>query len=193
MELNRRGPSALSLEIPPWLDEIARDFSEPLVDDEARMALAIRLSAENVARGGGPFGAAVFLEQSLLAVGVNLVLASGFSIAHAEIVALLRAQAAFGKDAPLTLPPLTVYASTEPCCQCFGALVWGGVRRLVCAATTADAEAIGFDEGPKPEHWVELLERRGVSVVQGLRRSDAVSVLQGYAAQGGLIYGKPAS
>ncbi|HEY4103829.1 MAG TPA: nucleoside deaminase [Polyangiaceae bacterium] len=192
MELNARAPSALTLEIPSWLDEIAHDFPTLLGDDEARMALVIRLSAENVARGGGPFGAAVFLEQRLLAVGVNLVLASGFSLAHAEIIALLRAQVELGKGATLALPPLTLYASAEPCCQCFGALVWAGVRRLVCGATTTDVEAAGFDEGPKPERWVDLLEQRGVSVVEGMQRSDAVSVLRDYVAQGGVIYGKRA-
>ncbi len=101
---------------------------------------------ENVARGGGPFGGTVFAEDRLLAAGVNLVLGSGFSIAHAEIVALMRAQAALG-EASLSPPPLTLFASTEPCCQCFGALVWAGVRRLVCGATTADAEGRWFRRG----------------------------------------------
>ncbi len=165
-------------------------FSPALVDDEARMALTVRLSEENVARGGGPFASAVFLDERLLAVGVNLVLQSGFSIAHAEIIALMRAQAVLG-SAPHSAPPLTLFASTEPCCQCFGALVWAGVRRLVCAASSADAEAVGFDEGPKPDSWVTVLERRGITVQQGLLRAQAQSVLRSYVARGGVIYGKP--
>jgi len=181
--------SRLVLEIPAWVDEVVSGFSEPLVSDQACMALTVRLSQENVARGGGPFGGTVFAEGRLLAAGVNLVLGSGFSIAHAEIVALMRAQAALGA-ASLSPPPLTLFASTEPCCQCFGALVWAGVRRLVCGANTADAEAVGFDEGPKPAAWPQVLEQRGIAVTLGVQRAEAQAVLADYAARGGRIYGK---
>jgi tRNA(Arg) A34 adenosine deaminase TadA len=184
--------SSLVIDCPPWVDEVVAAFARPLIDDDARMALTVRLSEENVARGGGPFAGAVFLEGRLVAAGVNRVLESGFSIAHAEIVALMRAQVALGSAAALSAPPLTLFASTEPCCQCFGALVWAGVRRLVCGATTADAEAVGFDEGPKPDAWVRVLEARGISVQQGLRRADAARVLADYVARGGRIYGKSA-
>jgi len=179
----------LVLEIPTWIDEVVAGFEEPLLSDEARMALTVRLSQENVARGGGPFGGTVFAQDRLLAAGVNLVLGSGFSIAHAEIVALMRAQAALG-PASLSPPALTLFASTEPCCQCFGALVWAGVRRLVCGASTADAEAVGFDEGPKPAAWAEVLEQRGIAVSLGVQRAEAQAVLAEYAARGGRIYGK---
>jgi hypothetical protein len=121
---------SLTIELPDWLAQIVAEYPEPLATDEARMALTIRLSQENVRRGGGPFGGTVFFGDRLLASGVNLVLASGYSIAHAEIVALMAAQSALGGGA-LNLPPLTLFASTEPCCQCFGALVWAGAW---CAA-----------------------------------------------------------
>jgi tRNA(Arg) A34 adenosine deaminase TadA len=185
-------PRALHIELPEWVDELVASFSRPLVDDEACMALTIALSGENVARGGGPFGATVFHDGRLLSASVNLVLSSGFSLAHAEIMALMRAQAVLG-SAALTQPPITLFASTEPCCQCFGALVWAGVRRLVCAATTADAEAVGFDEGPKPAGWVSVLEQRGIAVQQELLRAGAQRVLQNYVARGGKIYGKPSA
>jgi tRNA(Arg) A34 adenosine deaminase TadA len=185
-------PSSLVIDCPPWVDEVVAAFARPLVDDDARMALTVRLSEQNVARGGGPFAGTVFLEDRLVAAGVNRVLESGFSIAHAEIVALMRAQVVLGSAVALSAPPLTLFASTEPCCQCFGALVWAGVRRLVCGATTADAEAVGFDEGPKPDAWVSVLEARGISVQQGLQRADAARVLADYVARGGAIYGKSA-
>jgi tRNA(Arg) A34 adenosine deaminase TadA len=181
---------SLTIELPDWLAQIVAEYPEPLATDEARMALTIRLSQENVRRGGGPFGGTVFFGDRLLASGVNLVLASGYSIAHAEIVALMAAQSALGGGA-LNLPPLTLFASTEPCCQCFGALVWAGVRRLVCGATTADAEAVGFDEGPKPDAWAEVLEQRGISVTRAVLRAEANQVLNDYIARGGQIYGKP--
>ena len=57
-------------------------------------------------------------------------------------------------------------SSCEPCAMCLGATLWSGVRRLVTGATKADAEAIGYDEGPVfPESYAHL-ERRGIEVVR---------------------------
>jgi tRNA(Arg) A34 adenosine deaminase TadA len=184
--------STLTIDVPTWADELAA-AAGPLDSDDARMKLAIGLARRNVDTGGSPFGAAVFHEDRLLAVGVNCVLSSGFSIAHGEIVALMRAEKAAGRRAlPGTLP-LTLVTSTEPCCQCFGALVWAGVTRLVCGATTEDAEAIGFDEGPKPDGWAAVLERRGIAVTLAVRRDEAAEVLRAYQRTGGAIYGGPRS
>lgn len=176
----------ISISIPDWLDETVAANSFGFASDEARMRLAIRLSQENVERGGGPFGAAVFAGDELIAAGVNRVLACGLSIAHAEIVALMRAQA---EKPGQPTAAWTLYASTEPCCQCFGALVWSGVTGLVCGAVTADAEAVGFDEGPKPDAWPTALEKRGIAVKLEVCRDEAQKVLQEYERRGGTIYG----
>ncbi|MEY4577345.1 MAG: hypothetical protein RL701_2048 [Pseudomonadota bacterium] len=179
-----------TLPVPAFVDEVVA-AAGALDDDASYQRLAIRLSHENVARGGGPFAAVVSMQGRLLCAGVNGVLSSGLSIAHAEIVAITLAQQALS-GAAQTPAPLTLYSSTEPCCQCFGALLWSGVTRLVCAATTQDAEDIGFDEGPKPHAWPKELERRGISVELGVCREEARAVLQEYARRGGLIYGSAA-
>lgn len=180
--------SLVSIPIPSWLDEVVAAFGGGLSDDEACMRLAVRLSRENVERGGGPFGAVVFAGDRVVAAGVNRVLACGLSIAHAEIVAIMRAQARLGTQ-PEAAAPLTLVTSTEPCCQCFGAVVWSGVTRLVCGAVTTDAEAVGFDEGPKPNDWPATLERRGISVRLAVCRDEAREVLEEYRKRGGPIYG----
>ena len=36
---------ALYIELPPWVDEFVAGYAHPLVDDEARMALTVALSA----------------------------------------------------------------------------------------------------------------------------------------------------
>jgi tRNA(Arg) A34 adenosine deaminase TadA len=181
---------ALVLAVPTWIDDVAASFAGSLATEEGRMELTIALSRQNVERGGGPFGAAVFVGSRLVAAGVNLVLHSGLTIAHAEIVAMMRAQRALQGSPPPAGQELSLIASTEPCCQCFGALVWSGIGHLACGANTADAEAIGFDEGPKPEEWVAALQGRGISVTQGVRRDEARAVLGDYARRGGVIYGR---
>lgn len=173
--------------VPAFVDELAAQVRGP-ADDTAWIRLAIALSRENVLRGHSPFGAVVTAGGHLVAAGVNCVLTTGLSIAHAEIVAIMRAQQAL-QCGVQPAGPLTLYTSTEPCCQCFGAVFWSGVTRLVCAARTADAEAIGFHEGPKPAHWPGELESRGISVSLTQEREAAREVLLEYQRRGGPIYG----
>jgi len=75
--------------------------------------------------------------------------------------------------------------------QCFGNVWWSGVSRLTVGARAEDVESItGFDEGPVPENWSELLENKSpvVKVQRDVLRSEAVEVLKRYKEKGGLVY-----
>lgn len=179
-----------NLTVPDWLAGQAREL-RPLSELPQRMARVIEWSAENVRRGtGGPFAAGVFQRDTgrLIAPGVNLVLPSGASIAHAEIVALTLAQQALGVHDLAARGRYELLSTTDPCAMCLGAIPWSGVKRLVCAADEADAEAIGFDEGDKPADWPGQLRRRGIEVMRGICREQAADVLKRYAQAGGAIY-----
>ena len=157
------------------------------------MELVIKLAQLNIHYGtGGPFGAGVFRldTQQLVAPGVNLVLSSKSAIAHAEIVAIMMAQQIAGSHdlGAKGLPDHELVTSCEPCGMCLGAISWSGVRQIVCGAKGSDAEAVGFDEGPKPTHWVTELEQRGIAVTMNIGQADAASVLQQYAQKGGEVY-----
>jgi len=182
----RHWPDAI-LRLPAWLDEVAADVVIDGGGVEARMELVLTLARRNVAEGtGGPFAAAVFVDGALVAPGVNLVVPSRMAVAHAEVVATALAGLRLGSfDLGRRAEVVT---STEPCTMCFGVCLWSGIGRLVTGATTADAEEIGFDEGPKPADWVGELTGRGVDVVTGVRRSEAAEILAAYAAAGGPIY-----
>jgi tRNA(Arg) A34 adenosine deaminase TadA len=183
--------NACELVLPPWLDDFIAGWEQPLDSVEQRMQLAVSLAAENVQREtGGPFGAIVVEEDSsrLLSAGVNLVTTLSLSLAHAEMVALSLAQTArrnwhLGTDGPVQL-----VTSCEPCAMCFGAVPWSGVRSLVWGASREQAEAAGFDEGDKPQDWVESLERRGIRVTGGVLQQEAADVLARYAGRAGAIY-----
>lgn len=155
------------------------------------MQLAIALSRESVRQNtGGPFGAVVAHEQTgeVVSVGINLVTTAGLSIAHAEMVALSLAQLSKGQWNLSQTGPMQLITSCEPCAMCFGALPWSGISSLVCGARKQDAEAAGFDEGDKPDEWVESLQRRGIEVQRGVLRSEAAGVLAYYSDNGGQIY-----
>lgn len=180
------------IELPGWLID-ATSACPPLVGTAARMAFVLDLARRNVAtQSGGPFAAAVFEVGSgrMAAAATNLVVASACSSAHAELLALTLAQQAVGDHdlgAP-GQPAMEIVTSCEPCAMCLGAVAWSGVRRLVSAARGDDAEALGFDEGPKPADWAEELRRRGIEVVEGVMCDEAVAILQAYRVGGGRIY-----
>lgn len=159
---------------------------------EARMGLAVELSRLSMENGGGPFGAGVFDMEShrLIAPGVNLVMQARCSMAHAEVVAMSLAQRVLGSHdlAAPGLPACELVASTEPCLQCYGAVHWSGVAAVSYGASTADAEAIGFHEGVKPEGWQRGLRERGIQVEGGRQAEAASRVLREYARRGLPVY-----
>lgn len=180
------------LTLPDWLAALAAS-SVFYKDAESQARLAVELSAENVARrSGGPFGAAVFEQESgrLIAVGVNQVVPLGLSIAHAEIMALTLAQKRLGTARLNQDGKRYVLAtSAQPCAMCFGALPWAGIDVLIVSARREDVESLtGFEEGPVTEQWQEALEQRGIAVIRDVQRDEACKVLQNYAAGMGTLY-----
>ncbi len=177
--------------LPAWTTR-AVDRTQRYAGHDAQISLAIRLARLNVEHAtGGPFGAAVFDAGGfLVALGVNRVEPLASSLAHAEIVALAGAQQKLGRariNGDGTR--YTLATSAQPCCQCYGALLWGGIDELLIAARRKDTELlVGFDEGPLPLDWAGELSRRGISVVRDLRRRAACAVLERYAARAGTQY-----
>jgi tRNA(Arg) A34 adenosine deaminase TadA len=72
--------------------------------------------------------------------------------------------------------------------MCLGAILWSGVRRVVCAATREDAMDVGFDEGPVFDDSFRYLAERQVTVEHGVRRAEAQAVLHEYVRRGGLLH-----
>lgn len=181
-------PDDIRIRLPAWLGEFTAGVVRD--SDADKVAFAIDLAERNVERGaGGPFGAAVFEADSgrLIACGVNLVTPSGYSVAHAEILALCAAQQAVGSF-DLSGVGCELATSCEPCAMCLGAVPWSGVSAVLCGARGEDARKVGFDEGDKPDGWVDLLDGRGIRVARDLHRGRARRVLRTYRERGGEVY-----
>jgi tRNA(Arg) A34 adenosine deaminase TadA len=183
--------TALDVRLPDWVRPLA-DPRRAFRTDEERMSLAVALARENVLRGtGGPFGAAVFDSRgALVSAGVNLVVALHNSALHAEVLALMLAEARLRSHtlrAP-GRPAHELFTSCEPCAMCLGAVLWAGVRRVVCGAARADASAAGFEEGPVFPESYSYLEARGVSFTRGVLAGEARAVLDLYRRRGGPVY-----
>lgn len=111
--------------------------------DEELMREAIRLSEENVANGGGPFGAVIARDGEIIATGVNRVTASCDPTAHAEVNAIREACRRLGT---FDLSGCTIFSSCEPCPMCLGAIYWAHLDRLYFGNDKTDAKSIGFDD-----------------------------------------------
>ena len=186
-------PNSFRIALPVWCRDLTGELPQRLPGKQDRMDLAIALARRNVEAGtGGPFGAVVtsIADGRLIAIGVNRVEPDLCSSAHAEIVALSLAQKALGNWnlAEVDSAPLELATSCEPCAMCLGAIPWSGVRRVVCGATKADAEATGFDEGERTSDWIDMLGRRGITVETEVLRTEAAAVLHDYRKSGGCIY-----
>lgn len=110
---------------------------------EELMREAIRLSEENVANGGGPFGAVIARDGEIVATGVNRVTADHDPTAHAEVRAI---RAACKKLNTFDLSGCEIYSSCEPCPMCLGAIYWAHLDRLYYGNDKTDAKEIGFDD-----------------------------------------------
>lgn len=122
------------------------------MSDASWLARTIELATDNVANGGGPFGAVIVRDGELLAEGQNRVTASLDPTAHAEVVAIRAACQVVGD---FSLAGATLYTSCEPCPLCLSAALWARVDRVVFAADRDDAARGGFDD----REFYELFSR----------------------------------
>ena len=172
----------MKINLPDWFGEYK--FATYKTQQE-KMALAIDLARQNVAnKTGGPFGAAIFLGDQLLACGVNLVVREKLIILHAEIVAIIEAS----QNKNQNLAGCELITSVAPCAMCLGACGWANFARIICGARDEDARAIGFDEGEKPDNWQVKFRLKGVEIIEDVLRDKSIEVLQNYKNNGGEIY-----
>lgn len=107
------------------------------------MRMAIELSKESVAKGGGPFGAVIVRDGQVIATGSNSVTILNDPTAHAEVSAIRAACQVVGG---FNLKGCEIYSSCEPCPMCLSAIYWAGIDRIYYANNRGDAAEIGFDD-----------------------------------------------
>lgn len=175
-------------ELPKWLTS---EINSPVIldDEKDQMNFVLRLAIKNVENEtGGPFAAAVFnsTTKQLVSTGVNLVVESNCSIAHAEVVALTLAEEELKS---YSLENHILVSSAQPCVMCNGAVLWAGINTLIYGATKDDVERIvGFDEGPLHPQWENEFKKRGIKVLGSVQREEAQKVLQLYKDKEGIVY-----
>lgn len=186
--------TGFSVALPAWAMTRLETVAESYDTAEKRMAVVLEFARCNVEEDtGGPFAAGVFefLTGRLVAMGMNRVMPSNCSSAHAEIVALSLAQSRLrvydlgGPEQPVH----ELVVNWCPCAMCFGAVLWSGVRWLTIAGSGPELEELtGFDEGPLHPAWRSELAKRGITVQEDILREEALALFRWFRDSGRPVY-----
>jgi len=183
-----------TLSLPDWATEELKRLPSHFPTLEDRMREVIHFSRLNFEKGtGGPFAAGVFERDTgrLIVIGVNRVVASNCSSAHAEVMTLSLAQQILGTYdlGGAGMPVYQFVVNWRPCVMCYGATLWSGIRSLVIAGSGPELEQItGFDEGPIHPHWDDELRKRGIELIDNVLPEEALAVYRDFAVSGAQVY-----
>ena len=111
--------------------------------NEEFMRKAIRMSVENIERGGGPFAAIIVKNGEVVSTGINSVAEDNDPTAHAEINAI---RSATQKLQRFKLTDCVLFTTCEPCPMCLGAVYWAGIPEIYYGNSREDAGKYGFDD-----------------------------------------------
>ena len=115
--------------------------------DNEHLITAINAARISREKGNHPFGAVLVDDHDrVVLTAENTVNTARDVTGHAETNLVRLASQQFAAE---ELAKFTLYASTEPCAMCAGAIYWSGIGRVVFALSEADLYEI---VGPSPEH-----------------------------------------
>lgn len=140
-----------------------------------------------IKRGHGPFLAAVYQGNKLIAKCANTVVMDNCSNHHAEINTIRAAQKKL-KTFDLSDANASLYVTAEPCMMCIGAIMWSGIKNVYYGVPSKIVEQITvFDEGFKP-NWLKEFKKRGINVYGNIETELGEDVLKQYVESKCVIY-----
>ncbi len=134
--------------------------------DKQFMREAIHLADESVRNGGGPFGAVIVKNNTIIAGSSNSVTLDNDPTAHAEVNTIRKACRLLKT---FDLSGCSIYTSCEPCPMCLGAIYWAHIDRIFYGNTRKDARAIDFADDFIYDELELPMEKRTVPIIPLLR------------------------
>ncbi len=149
---------------------------------ETFMRRAIELARRGMTEGvGGPFGAVIVKDGTIIGEGWNQVIGNNDPTAHGEITAIRDACARLGS---FSLEGCEIHTTGQPCPMCLGAIHWARIGRIYYGFRVEDAAGIGFDDA---EFFREMIlppdERKIPS--RELCREEALDLARDYTLLAG--------
>ena len=135
--------------------------------------IAIEEAHAAAARGEVPVGCAIVRGGTVIARAGNRTIADRDPTAHAELVAIRAASAAFGSE---RLADCDLYVTLEPCAMCATAMSFARIRRLYFGAADPKGGAVEhgvrFFAAPTCHHRPE--------VYGGINESECAALLKDF-------------
>lgn len=128
------------------------------------MDRAVELARKGVEQGhGGPFGAVVVKNGVVVGEGSNEVLLSQDPTCHADVVAIRDACRRLGS---FNLAGCEIFASSEPCPMCLGAIYWSRMDRVYYANGRDVATSYGFSDEFTYDELAKPPDAREVAMIR---------------------------
>lgn len=145
--------------------------------DKEFLRLAIDLARQARRAGNEPFGALLVRDGAVLYQAMERTLELCDPTHHAELAAISEYCRGTGT---MSLAGCTMYASTEPCPMCAGAIHWAHISRVVFSVTQAMLQQItGGRPKPSCESIINMGKARA-EVVGPLLAEEGLAVFEGF-------------
>jgi guanine deaminase len=142
-------------------------------EQQRYMQMAVDLSEQSLDVGkGGPFGAVIVREGSIVGASGNEVMLHTDPTAHAEIMAIRNACANLKT---LDLSGCVIYSSGEPCPMCMAAIYWSKIKTVFFANSESDALKHGFIDKKILEELKKPKSRRRIKSIR-VKNDAAITV-----------------
>jgi tRNA(Arg) A34 adenosine deaminase TadA len=114
--------------------------------DKHLLKAALQVAERSMTKGNLPFGCVLAdARGNVIEEGENTVITSLDSIAHCEINLVHQLAGKFDSN---YLESCSLYASTEPCPMCTGAVFWSGIGRIVFALSKEGYHSVAATNHP---------------------------------------------
>ena len=124
---------------------------------------AVQLAAQNVAKGGKPFGAVIVADGKVIATGINEAAQTGDPTTHAEMQAIHEA-ALNGKEG--LLKGAIMYASGHPCPMCLAAMYLTGFQKIFYHNSLEEVEGTPLDVKPIYQQLQKPFDQQQIPLLQ---------------------------
>ncbi|MBN9655748.1 nucleoside deaminase [Halobacillus sp. GSS1] len=143
---------------------------------------ALELALDNVENGGHPFGAVLVCDGEIIAEGVNELHLRPDVSAHAELVAMKKAQRARGS---IDLSDCTMYASGEPCAMCLTAMYFSNLKKVIYSQTVQEASRAGLTLSEKVyQDLQKTQDQREITMIHEPIENSEIDAMKAYAEKG---------
>ena len=150
----------------------------PTSQDRATMEKAIHEARRAIDAGKAGVAALLLWHEEIVALDHNQYVETGDLTAHAEMVVLRSAAALLNALSTEEKAHLTLYVTLEPCLMCLSAISFVGIKHVVYAALTEDANAEELiARGLTAEQLNPLLTRGSLELVPGILRAEGRGLL----------------